>query len=211
MRRVHHLGVELHRVEFALLVADDRDRRIRRLADGAKALRQLGHAVAMRHPDRIFLALLPHAFEQRAVFGDLDFGAAELAMVAALDLAAELLRHGLLAVTNAEHRHAGLEDRVRRSGSVLVEHRGGPAGQDHALRPHLEEGLFRLLERHDLAIDLLLAHPPGDELGDLRAEIDDQNFVVQRGGPFRLLRNRLHLKPFCGVGGGRGQGWVRSG
>ena len=30
----------------------------------------------------------------------------------ALDLAAELGRHGLLAVADAEHRHAGLEDRL---------------------------------------------------------------------------------------------------
>src|SRR6185312_1899541 len=43
---------------------------------------------------------------------------------------------------------------------------------------HVLEGLLRLLERHDLRIDLLLPHPPRDELGDLGAEIDDQDFVV---------------------------------
>ena len=69
-------------------------------------------------------------------------------------------------------------DRGRRQRRVLVEHRGRPAGEDHALRPHRREGLVRLLERHDLAIDLLLAHAPGDELGHLRAEIDDENLVV---------------------------------
>ena len=37
---------------------------------------------------------------------------------------------------------------------------------------------FSLLKRRDLAIDPLLAHPPGDQLGDLRAEIDDENLVV---------------------------------
>ena len=40
---------------------------------------------------------------------DLDLGAAELAVMPALDLAAELLRHRLLAVADAEHRHAGLD------------------------------------------------------------------------------------------------------
>ena len=47
-----------------------------------------------------------------------------------------------------------------------------------ALRLHLAQRRFGLLERHDLAIDTLLAHPPRDELGDLRAEIDDENLVV---------------------------------
>src|SRR6185503_15901504 len=109
---------------------------------------------------------------------DLDLGAAELAVVAALDLAAELLRHRLLAVADAEHRHAGLVDRLWRERRVLCVHRGRSTGEDHCLRLHLLEGLLRLLVRHDLGIDLLLPHPPRDELGDLGAEIDDQDFVV---------------------------------
>ena len=43
---------------------------------------------------------------------DLDIGAAELAVMAALDLAAELGGHGHLAVADAEHRHAGIEDQL---------------------------------------------------------------------------------------------------
>ena len=31
---------------------------------------------------------------------------------------------------------------------------------------------------HDLAIDVLLANPAGDQLGVLRAEIQDQDFLV---------------------------------
>jgi hypothetical protein len=56
--------------------------------------------------------------------------------------------------------------------------RSGTAGQDDAFRPHLAERAFGVLERHDLAIDLLLAHAPRDQLRDLRAEIDDENLVV---------------------------------
>ena len=98
--------------------------------------------------------------------------------MAGLDLAAELMRHGLLAVADAEHRQAGLVDRHRGERRVLVEHRGRSAGEDDRLRLHLAQRGFSLLERRDLAIDPLLAHPPGDELGDLRAEIDDENLVV---------------------------------
>jgi len=99
-------------------------------------------------------------------------------MMATLDLAAELLRHRLLAVTDAEQRHTGVVYRLRREWRVLVENRGRAAGKDHRLGVHFAEGFFGLLERHDLAIDLLLPNPARDELGNLGAEIDDQNLVV---------------------------------
>ena len=107
-----------------------------------KPLRRRGDAVAVAHPDRIALADLPDAVEQRRRLGHLDLGAAEFAVMAGLDLAAELMRHGLLAVADAEHRHAGLVDRLRRERRVLVEHRGRPAGEDHALRLHLAKRGF---------------------------------------------------------------------
>ena len=102
-------------------------------------------------------------------------------MMAALDLAAELLRHRLLAVADAEHRHAGLVDRGRRQRRALLMHGGRTAGQDHGLRLHRLEGFFGFLERDDLGIDALLAHAPCDELRDLRAEIDDEELVVVGG------------------------------
>ena len=102
-------------------------------AQHLEARRQHGHAVAVADPDRIFLALLPHAFEQRRCLGDLDLGAAEFAVMAALDRAAELLRHGLLAVADAEHRDAGVEDGLGRERRVLVEHRSRTAGEDDRL------------------------------------------------------------------------------
>ena len=61
-----------------------------------------------------FSPLDPDALEQRRVGGDFHLGAAEFAMVSALDLAAELLRHRLLAIADAEHRHAGLVNRLGR-------------------------------------------------------------------------------------------------
>jgi hypothetical protein len=99
-------------------------------------------------------------------------------MMAALDLAAELVRHRLLAVTNTEHRHAGLIDRRRCSRRVLVEHRGWPAGKDDPFRPQAVQRLLGLLEGHDLAVHAFLAHPAGDQFGDLRAEVDNEDRVV---------------------------------
>ena len=179
LRRVHHFEMELRGVELALVVRDHGDRRVLRGADHAEALRQLGDAVAVAHPDRIALALLPHALEQRGVLGDQHLGAAELAMMPRLDLAAELVRHRLLAVADAEHRHAGVEQFLGGERRALSSTEAGPPDRITALGFIAGEGFGRLLVRHDLGIDLLFAHPARDELRHLGAEIDDENLVVQ--------------------------------
>jgi hypothetical protein len=58
------------------------------------------------HPDRILLADFPEAFEQRRGLEDLDIGAAEFAVMAAFDLPPIWDAHRLLAVADAENRHA---------------------------------------------------------------------------------------------------------
>ena len=113
-RRVRHLGVELHGVELALLVGDGRERRALRHAHHLEAGGQAGDAVAVAHPHRVALALLPEALEQRRVGGDVELGAAELAMVPAFHAAAHLRHHRLLAVADAEHGQPGLEHPVGR-------------------------------------------------------------------------------------------------
>ncbi len=91
MRRVHDFEMELGGVEFALVVGDHGDRRVGGGADDIEAFRQRRDAVAVAHPHRIFLADFPDAVEQRAGRRHLDLGAAEFAMMAGLDLAAELV------------------------------------------------------------------------------------------------------------------------
>ena len=111
-RRVHHLGVEHCRVDAALLVGRDGERRVLARRHDLEALRQLRDAVAVAHPHGVALADFPDAVEQRARLADLDLGAAELGGVAALDPAAELRRRRLLAVADAEDRQAGVEHPV---------------------------------------------------------------------------------------------------
>ena len=73
----------------------------------------------------------------------LDLGAAELAVMAALDLAAELLRHRLLAVADAEHRHAGVDrSRAARSGASLSSTEAGPPDRITAFGLHRGERLL---------------------------------------------------------------------
>src|SRR5262249_20415945 len=160
---------------------------VRRGAGHRKARRHPGDTIAMAHPDLMLFALAPGAVEQRAVGLHLDIGAAELAVMAAFDLAAELGRHGHLAVADAEHRHAGIENPLRRARRAGLVHGFRTAREDHAFGAHLAESGFGLLERNNLAIDALLADAAGDQLGDLTAEIDNQNLLMRRGHLWRRL------------------------
>ena len=159
------------------LVGRDRIRRAFGCGDDAEALGQRLDPVAMAHPDLVALARLPEPVEQRGFADDLDEGAAELAIVGRRDPAAQLLRHRLLAVADGEDRQAGVEEMLRRARAVVPHHRGGAAGKDDALGLQPREGLVGAVERRDLAIDAGLAHPPGDELGHLAAEIDDEDGI----------------------------------
>jgi len=57
--------------------------------------------------------------------------------------------------------------------AVLV-HRGGPAGEDHRRRTAPQKLLDRSVVADDLGVDVRLAHAAGDQLGVLRAEVDDE-------------------------------------
>ena len=193
-RRVHHLGVELHAIETARIVGDRRERRAGRDADGAKARRQPRHAIAMAHPYGSLLADLEHALEQRRLVDDLQLGAAELAGVPAFDLAAERSHHGLLAIANAEHRHAGGEHGLRRLRRARLMHAGRAARQDDGARRACGKRRFRLVVRHDFRIDARLAHAPRDQLRHLAAEIDDQHPVVLGLRPHHFDGNPLRRR-----------------
>ena len=183
LQRVRHLGMELDAVEAALLVGHAGDRAARRRRHQREAGRQRRDLVAVAHPD------LEHAvafagrevldrLEQARVAARPHLGVAELAMRARLDLAAELDRHREHAVADAEHRHAELEHRLGRAQLVLLVGRGVAAREDDSLRRELAHELVADVVRMDLAEDVRLAHAPGDQLRDLRAEIEDQDLVV---------------------------------
>ena len=106
---------------------------------------------------------------------DIDEGAAELAMVGALDLAAELLADRLLAVADAEHRHVQLEHDARRLRRLAFIDRGRAAGEDDALGAEVGDALGIGVEGQDLAIDAGLADAARDELRELGTEIEDQD------------------------------------
>ena len=107
----------------------------------------------------------------------------------ALHRAAERLAGQLHPVADAQHGQAEAEDfRVALRRARLV-HAGRPAGKDHSLRGQFANPLGGDVVPNDLAVDVLLPHPPGDQLGILRAEIQHQDLFV--GKP-------LHYQPSGG-------------
>ncbi len=182
MGRVDDFRVELHAVEVAGIVGDDGEGSAFALRHDAEAFRQLGDAVAMAHPDLLAGALLPQPVEQRAGLLDVDEGAAVFAVVGAGDLAAQLGAHDMLAVADAEHGNALLEHLLGRAGRVLLGDERRAAGQDDRLGIELPDLLVRDGEGMEFAVDAALAQAPGDQLGYLGPEIQDENAIGCQGG-----------------------------
>src|SRR5690606_34952746 len=110
-----------------------------------------------------------------------DFGVAKFAVVGIADLAAQLLRHGLHAVADAQHRHAQLEHRGwhwQRAFGVRGCVAAGPDDALQALRRLCPHERIVYVTGVDFGIDAGLAHAAGDQLGDLRTVVKNENALV---------------------------------
>ena len=193
LRRMHHFRVEHQAVELALFIFDGRIGRVLGNAFHHKARRQLRDPVAMAHPHRMLGPVAPHALEQGRRRLHRNLRPAEFPVVPALHLAAELRRQKHLAIADAEHRNPRLEHDLRRPGAVCFRGRGRPAREDHRPGLHPGKSLGGLLEGDDFRINPHLAHPPGNELGDLGTEVDNEDLVVS------LLCHAEPLREAAGV------------
>jgi hypothetical protein len=173
-RGVRDLGVELHAVQAALGSLEAGDRGGRGGRGHGEAGRRGGDRVPVRHPD---LLRRRQVGEQHAGVDHAQPGAAVLGNLGAFHPATEGGGHRLVAVADAQRRYAGLEqaDRHRRRPRRVDRLRA--AGKDDGLGPARQHLLDRHGVRHDLAVDVALPHPPRDQLGVLRAEVDDEDGV----------------------------------
>ena len=155
------------------------------------------------------------ALQKRGVAVGAHFGVAEFALVPAFHLAAQLLGHGLHAVANAQHGHAQREHRLRRAVGAVFIGAGVAAGEDDALELPVSRVLAHPFVADvagvDFAIHVRLAHAAGNELGDLGAEIEDEDFVMghflrKRGAPQRAARKKAGAN---GTAGAYGWGGAR--
>ena len=106
----------------------------------------------------------------------------QLAAVTLQDFAAQLVHQRLLAIADAQHWQAGIEDFLRNARPAVIQHRGGRTRQDDPLGLHPRERGSGLGEGGDFGIDPGFAHAAGDKLSDLRSEIDDQDGVGRLSG-----------------------------
>ncbi len=183
LARVRHLGMELHAVEAPRFIghAGDRARLGRR--HQLEAGRQLGDLVAVAHPYAQHAvafrrAEILDALEQLRVAVRSNFGIAEFAHAARFDTPAELLRHGLHAVADAQNRHALLEHRLGRLAGRFLVGRQVAAREDDAPGAEITDEGVAYVVRVNLAVDLGFPDPPGDQLRVLRTEVEDQDFLV---------------------------------
>jgi len=169
-----HFGMELHSVEAAGDILDGADRGVFGARHHLETGRNLGNMVAVTHPYRA-LALDEKLFEQRSrPTHGMQLGMAVFALAGGHHLATEMAGQQLHAVADAEHRHPEVEQGLGHRGSALVIDRLGPAGKDDAARCEGPDRLQLHIEGMQFAIDMGFAHPPGNELGILGTEIEDQ-------------------------------------
>ncbi len=193
LQRVRDFRVELHGVKMALIVGHAGDRAIVGGCHQPETGRQFDHLVAVAHPH------LEHAVafigdeisdtvQQRGMAARAHLGIAELAHGAIFHLAAQLRRHGLHAVANAQYRHAGFEHRLRRARRIALHHRIRPAREDDAGGAVVADEIVADIVRIDLGKYPGVTHAARDQLGHLGTEVEDKDFRMHEKQVFRVIR-----------------------
>ncbi len=189
---VDDFGVELHAVDRLIGGGDGGDRSVLGVSDRAETVGKPREVVAVAHPHR---RAVGDVTEEIGLFVDDEMGAAELAAARALDGPAEFVRNRLQAVADPEDRHKAAVARGEREefgvevGRALVVDGVRAAGEDEALRAQRGDLVERGGAGVNLAVDPGLPHAAGDELGGLRAEVEDDDRFVHGGERWRRGEN----------------------
>jgi hypothetical protein len=178
-----------------------------RIVGAGDELEAVGHlldAVAVAHPDveqavALGGGVILDVAQQPRVTARTDLGVAVFVVVGVDHLAAEVLGHRLHAVADAEHRHAELEHLGWHARGLVLGDRRRAAGEDHAARREIAQRGEVHVVRVEFAVDASLAHAARDQLGVLRAEVEDQDAVgvdVGRRRGDRLSRHGNSALPW---------------
>src|SRR5690606_15402680 len=98
-----------------------------------------------------------------------------LALVARLNVAAELQCHQMLAVADPQGREPQRENGGIALRRVFAVDGVGTSAEDDGARRRLANGVDAGSARDDFTVHLALAHPTGNELRVLRAVVENQN------------------------------------
>ncbi len=175
---VEHLGVELHAPHTGIGL-EGGELHLGSRGHAAPALGKGGDGVAVTHPH---LCALGDVLEERT--GMVDIGqacAAVLTRRRRLDGAAVAVRHELGAIADTQHRNCLIDFSDIDTVGVLVVHRQRTARENHTddtVLGFTAEGI--LVVGDNLAVNIQLTHTTPDELGRLRAEIEDNNLLLHK-------------------------------
>ena len=172
-RGMRHLRVKLHAVDRLRLMLERGHRVARARGGDAEPGWRLLDVVAVTHPHGRRIDGR-EAAKERALDRGVNLVATILALCTALHLSAVQLRNELHAVAHSQHG-CHLEHRAIGRGRVLAVHRVGAAAEDDARRRPFANPLERSRGRMNLGVHARLAHAPRNELGVLRAVVDDQD------------------------------------
>ena len=115
-------------------------------------------------------------------------------------LAAELMGEGLHPVADSQHGQPAFEDVGRRQGGVFLVDAGGPAGQDKTLGIKGSYAFPGSIVGKNLAEDLALSHPAGDEHAVLGTEVQHHHcfqLLLRLAG---LLLSRCEARLYLAAG-----------
>ncbi len=174
---VGHFGMEQHAVDRLRLVAEPGDGRVVAGGDDVEVGWRRHDLVAVTRPDR---ERRPRGeASEQTRFLDRDLSSAVLVRVGRRDFAPREMRDQLHAVADPQDRNAEVEHATIDSRGARLEHRVGTARENDPLRGELlhEREVRAFGGRMDLAVHVLLAHAPRDQLRELRAAIEDQDLV----------------------------------
>ena len=176
---VRDLWMELQAIDRQLFVLHRSDGASGGAGQRDEVVRNPRHLVPVAHPD---VKVVRHSGKQPLRLLELAAGSAELAGGHIGDLAAKRVAGELHSVANSQDGNPQRENsRVAFGGSLFVNARR-PTGEDEPLGGVLLHLLRRDVVPDDFAVDVVLPHAAGDELGVLSAEIEHQDALVGNAG-----------------------------
>lgn len=166
------LWVELYRVGLLALDMEGGIGHIRGGCDDFSALGQLRNSVSVGHPD---LRVGFHVLKQGAVsVHDVQHCPSIFPCKGTFHVTSAGIGEVLGSIADTKERKLALNAAQIRLGRIGVPHRAGTAGEDYSF--HVWAKLRSFIEVVNFAIDIQFSEPAANELGDLRAEIEDNDF-----------------------------------
>ena len=199
---VGHLGMELNRVKATRFVSHTRDRAGCVRGHHREAGGQFRHFIPVAHPDiqdavPLFCTKILQAIQQSGVAVSTHLCRSKLPRAPCFHFAAELLRHGLHAVTNAQYGNAKAKDSFGGFVRLVFIDTGVATRQDDALQIAIcsvgSHPLVRNITGMNFTEHVGIAYSASNKLGDLRSEVKNQNLLMHGRLTFNRLGNSVLL------------------